>query len=147
MPYPSALNWQEQRRIADLASRVKVPPGAPRIRDWYVQRETVVAQTCGRLGIGSSTTDSSSEAPQTVGLAGPSGAGKPTVASIVIARKDVRESFHEGVLWLQVGKGAKDRLPELMTRLADMVYETVMRKACRPPRKSGVEIDAEDGVV
>ena len=80
-----------------------------------------------------------------VGLAGPSGAGKSTVASMVIAREDVRTFFHSGVLWLQVGKGAKNRLPELMIRLADMVYHTVMLGACRPPRKLGFGLDPEDG--
>ncbi|CAN0575612.1 unnamed protein product, partial [Ectocarpus sp. 12 AP-2014] len=110
--------------IADLASRVKIPPGAPRIRDWYAEREGVVSEACGRFGIGRS--GNAFGEPRMVGLAGPSGAGKSTVASMLIARKDVRASFHKGLLWLQVGQGAKDRLPELMICLAGMVYETVM---------------------
>ena len=82
-----------------------------------------------------------------VGLAGPSGAGKSTVAAMVIARDDVRAYFHRGVLWLQVGQEAKDRLPELKSRLANMVYETVMQKGCKPPRDSAdLEGDPEDGV-
>ena len=81
-----------------------------------------------------------------VGLAGPGGAGKSTVASMVVAREDVRASFHKGVLWLSVGQGAKDRLAELMHRLAGMVYETVMQKTCRPFRKQGIDNDPEDGV-
>ena len=65
-----------------------------------------------------------------VGLAGPSGAGKSTVASMIIAREDVRAHFDRGVLWLQVRQGAKERLPELKSRHADMVYETVMQQKC-----------------
>ena len=80
-----------------------------------------------------------------VGLAGPGGAGKSTAASMVVAEVDVRASFHKGVLWLQVGQGATVRLPELMLRLAGMVYERVMSKACRPPRKAGLDKDPEDG--
>ena len=137
--------WQEQRRIADLASRVKIPPGAPRIRDWYVERKPLVVQACNRLGIGQG--GDTPQAPKMVGLAGPSGAGKSTVASMVIARDDVRAYFEKGVLWLQVGQAAKDRLPELKSRLADMVYESVMQKACRPPRKQeDLASDPEDGV-
>eukprot|EP00903_Cladosiphon_okamuranus_P012145 g11394.t1 len=134
---------EEQSRVTDLASNVKVPPEAPSIRDWYIEREAVVGKACDRLGIGSSVDPS--EEPRMVGLAGPSGAGKSTVASMVIAREDVRASFHKGVLWLQVGQGAQDRLPELMTRLADMVYETVMCKGCRPPQRMGLESTPEDG--
>eukprot|EP00752_Nemacystus_decipiens_P009008 g8041.t1 len=136
---------EEQRRMADLASKVEVPSGAPRIRDWFVEREGVILKACDRLGVSSSTSDLPSEEPRMVGLAGPSGAGKSTVASMVVRREDVRAAFHKGVLWLQVGQGAKDRLTELMNRLAGMVYETVMQKSCRPPRKQGIDNDPEDG--
>ena len=124
--------------MAALASGVNVSPGAPRIRDWFVERKVIVDQACDRLGVGSKAPDTSSEEPRTVGLAGRSGAGKSTVASMVVAREDVRATFHKGILWLQVGPGAKDHLAELMNRLAGMVYETVMRKACRPPPKIGI---------
>ena len=86
-----------------------------------------------------------------VGLAGPSGAGKSTVASMVIAREDARAFFDSGILWLRAGPGAKNRLPELMARLAGMVHRTVMLGACRPPRKLGLGLglglglDPEDG--
>lgn len=132
--------------MADLASRVKTPSGAPRIRDWHVERKAIVGQSCVRLGIGNSTVATSSEEPRMVGLAGPSGAGKSTVAAMVVAREDVRASFHKGVLWLHVGQGAKNRLLELTNRLAAMVYETVLMKMCRPPRPASVGIDPEDGV-
>lgn len=143
LPFP-VQSAKEKSRVDVLASGVKVPAGAPRIRDWYAERTAVIGKTCDRLGIGRSASDFS-EKPRVVGLAGPSGAGKSTVASMMIARADVRASFHKGVLWLQVGKEAKDRLPELMIRLAGMVYEIVMRKGCRPPRQGNLESDHEDG--
>ncbi|CAM9914590.1 unnamed protein product, partial [Ectocarpus sp. 8 AP-2014] len=135
---------QEQHEIADVANSVKIPSEAPRIQHWYVKREAVVSEACDRLGVGNSTSDSSEE-PRMVGLAGPSGVGKSTAAAIVVGREDVRAHFHKGVLWLQVEQGAKRRLPELMTRLAGMVYQTVMLKRCRPLRKAGSENDPEDG--
>lgn len=138
---------QDQRRVADLASRVKVPSGAPRIRDWYVERRAEIAQACDHLNItssGDSSDGNSTEEPRVVGLAGPGGAGKSTVASMVIAREDVRASFHKGMLWLPVGQGAKGRLPSPMLDLARMVYKTALSKSCRPPRKPGER--TEDGV-
>lgn len=131
--------------MTELANMVKIPTAAPRIRDWFVQCEEVISEACDRLGIGRNADDSFEES-RIVGLAGPGGAGKSTVASMIIAREDVRASFCKGVLWLQVGQGAKDRLPKLMTRLAEMVYETVLRKTCRPPIKKGFKTKAEDGV-
>lgn len=122
-----------------------IPPEAPRIRNWHVEREGVVAETCERLGIGNNTKTEFFEQPRMVGLAGPCGSGKSTVASMVVAREDVRKYFYKGVLWLQVGQGAKDRLSEVILHLARMVYETVMQKACRPPRISGVGVTPEDG--
>eukprot|EP00752_Nemacystus_decipiens_P005701 g5159.t1 len=136
---------KERIKVEALAHRVEVPAGAPRIRDWYAERTALVNKTCDHLGIGVSADDS--EEPRVIGLAGPSGAGKSTVASMVIARADVRASFHDGVLWLQVGKEAKDRLPELMTRLAGMVHETLVcqGQTCRPPRREDLDGGQEDG--
>eukprot|EP00903_Cladosiphon_okamuranus_P015506 g14316.t1 len=138
---------EDQRRVADLASKVKIPSGAPRIRDWYVERRAEVAQACYHLNIPSCSDPSdgnSVESLRIVGLSGPGGTGKSTVASIVIAREDVRASFHKGVLWLQAGQGAKDRLGSLMLDLAGMVHDTVLSRSCRPPRKAGEQI--EDGL-
>ena len=118
-------------------------PGSPRIREWYVERGAVVSDACDGLGVGGSY-DVYQE-PRMVGLGGPGGAGKSTVASMVVARPNVQMSFRKGVLWLPVGKGAKDRLEALMFDLAFMVYETVMQKRCRPPRKANVQINTEDG--
>ena len=133
---------QEKRKAFDV--KLNLPPEAPRFRDWHVERKNVIAEACYRLGVGSSV--ATSEESRMVGLAGPSGAGKSVAASMVIAREDVRTSFQEGVLWLQAGKRAKDHLPELMFRLACMVYETVMQKECRPPRSAGPKSDPENGV-
>eukprot|EP00752_Nemacystus_decipiens_P008093 g7234.t1 len=137
--YQQRFTHDEQEQI-----EVMVPLEAHRIQAWHVQRETVVAEACERLGIGNTKRDFF-EQPRMVGLAGPCGAGKSTVASMVIAREDVRKFFYKGVLWLPVGQGAKDNISELILHLARMVYETVMQKACRPPRISGVGIDPEDG--
>lgn len=139
-PPPYFFMIQEQPE----ALRVKVPPGASRLREWYVERETVVSEACVRLGIGSDKKDNLAQ-PRMVGLAGPSGSGKSTVASMVVAREDVREFFHKGVLWITVGKGARHRLSALMFDLASAVYETVLSKLCRAPRKANVLINPEDG--
>ena len=131
--------------VAKLASEVKTPHGAPRVRHWYVERKSHITKACDLLGIGKS--GDNSQVPQVVGLTGPSGAGKSTFASMVIDQEDVRAHFHKGVLWLQVGQGGKDRLPELKSRLANMVYETVMQKVCRAPEDhENLGSDAEDGV-
>lgn len=104
----------------------------------------MVDKACERLGIGSDKSDVLPQ-PRMVGLAGPSGSGKSTAASMVVARKDVREFFHRGVLWISVGKEAKHRLSALMFDLARTVYETALSKTCRPPGKANVLIDPEDG--
>lgn len=104
----------------------------------------MISRVCSLLGIGNHTTAPFVE-PRMVGLAGPGGAGKSTVASMVIRREDVRASFPDGVLWLPVGqRAARDRRLELMTSLAGMVYETVLRKRCRPLRKGVIGTDDED---
>lgn len=135
---------QEQNKILALACKVKIPAGAPRVREWYVKREAVVADVCDRLGIWKSAIPLKQE-PRMVGLSGTAGAGKSTAASMVVARPNVRACFQQGVLWLPVGRGAKDRLPALLLRLANMVYETVLQKNCRPPQRSGVGVEPEDG--
>ncbi|CAM9879793.1 unnamed protein product [Ectocarpus sp. 4 AP-2014] len=126
------------------AGEVAVPSGAPRTHEWHVERKEAMAEACDSLGIGSGKSEFF-EMPRVVGMSGPGGSGKSTLASMVIARQDVREYFYKGVLWLPVGEGAKHCLPELMLHLARMVYETVLRKACRPPRSAGVGVDPEDG--
>lgn len=137
----TVLIWQDKRK----ASRFKIPPEAPRLHDWHVERKPLVAEACSLLGVGQS--GDAPRKPRRVGLAGPGGAGKSTVASMVIIRADVRAYFEDGVLWLQVGQGAKERLLELKSRLADMVYETVKQKTCRGRRKKkNGDPEDEDGV-
>eukprot|EP00752_Nemacystus_decipiens_P008242 g7369.t2 len=132
-----------------LADQEKYKPpgahvaGAPVIREWYVERENLISNTCDRLGVGSSA--NRSEESRIVGLAGPSGAGKTIAAAMVISQRDVRAYFPNGVLWLSVGRAGKNRLSAVMSHLAENVYETVMVKACRPPRKADVLVNAEDG--
>ncbi|CAN0391785.1 unnamed protein product, partial [Scytosiphon promiscuus] len=142
-----------------LASGVKVPAAAPFIQDWFIQREALVNATCHRLGVGEGrgTPDNDGRAsavePPVVGLAGPAGAGKSIAASMVIARDDVRAHFSpNGMVWLPVGQGAKERLPEVMHRLAVLVHELVASKSsadvgrdCRPPRTPDIGVDPEDG--
>lgn len=85
-----------------------------------------------------------------VGLGGPAGCGKATIAAMVVAREDVRGYFHEGVVWLPVGgKGAKHRIPELMKRLAGLVHESELNRSGEsppppPPRKACVVPDRQD---
>lgn len=135
---------QEHRRVVDRASKVNIPRDAPHIRDWFIERKAIIDQACDRLGVVSTPTDASEES-RIVGLAGPRGAGKSIVASMVVAREDVRAFFHEGVLWLPVGQGADNRISAVMFDLAEMVYETVLGKTCRPPRKGGLRSEPEDG--
>lgn len=159
--------------MAFLASRVPIPPRSPQIREWWVPRREAVQETCRRLGIysaegeragvpavvangdsggGGDATDKGrvEQPPPVVGLGGPTGCGKSTVAAMVVAHEDVRGYFHEGVVWLPVGgKGAKHRLPELMARLASLVHDTEMRRSFSgdsripippPPRKACIAI-------
>lgn len=144
--------------MAYLASKVKVPSKAPRIQAWYIPRSDTIEDVCARLGVcsGGAVGDlGDHEEPRMVGLAGPTGSGKSTVTSLVVAREDVRAYFRDGIVWLPVrGKGAEHRLPDLMLLLANMVYETVLKsgeaswlsKKLRPPRApGGVAGDRENG--
>ena len=80
-----------------------MPAAARRIRDWYADREATVSMICDHLGVRFSDGEMASEhQPLLVGVAGPSGAGKSIVASMVVAREDVRAYFRKGVLWLSL---------------------------------------------
>lgn len=137
---------QVQNKITLLASTVMVPAAAPRIRDWYAEREAVVSMICDRLELrfrdGENT---SGHQPLVVGVAGPSGAGKTIAASMVVAREDVRAHFRKGVLWLKVGQEAQHRLPALMDRLANMVFDVMTEGDARRPRAPDVGVDPENG--
>lgn len=140
-----------QKPAAVLIGGAKIPAAAPLVRTWYAKRAAIVAEACDRLLCPSSNSDTAAaaaadDAPNIVGLAGPGGAGKSTVASMVIAREDVRVYFRSGILWLSVGHGAKHRLPELMLSVAKMVYEVVLKEEVRPPLMPAFGGCAEDGV-
>lgn len=137
---------QTQNKITLLASTVKVPASAPQIRSWYAEREAAVSLIRDRLGVSSSDgEDDFSGQPLPVGITGPSGAGKSIVASMVVAREDVRAHFRKGVLWLTVGQEARHRIPSLMNRLANMVFEVMAAGETRRPRTPDVGVDPEDG--
>lgn len=126
-----------------LARKVKVPGAAPRIQSWYVLRKAGIKRACDLLGINGEST--ASQEPRVVGLVGPGGAGKSTMASMVLRDLDVRSRFHKGVMWLSVGKGAENHLCELMFRLATMVWRAVLGKCARPPEKGGAVVKPDGG--
>ncbi|CAN0259548.1 unnamed protein product, partial [Ectocarpus sp. 13 AM-2016] len=108
------------------------------------------------LGVNDGGGSRASGEPPVVGVAGPSGAGKSTIASMIIARDDVRGHFSEkGVVWLSVGQGARDRLLDVMYRLAVMVHELVVDIGdsssspddgpFRPPQTPDIGVEPEDG--
>lgn len=106
--------------------KAKIPKGTPAQKSWHVDREQVVAAVFEAL-------TREEEEPSLVGLVGDSGAGKTTAASAVVRSAEVREAFSDGVLWLSVNTGAKDRLPSLMLQLAGMVHESIGGRVGRPP--------------
>lgn len=133
--------------VAPLVDGAKIPAAAPRIRVWYAERAAIVAEACDRLcPSNDSDTAGDANSPRIVGLAGPGGAGKSTVASMVVAREDVRVFFRSGILWLPVGRGANHRLPELMLSVAKMVYEVVLEEKVRPPLMPAFGGSSEDGI-
>ncbi|CAN0356115.1 unnamed protein product [Ectocarpus sp. 8 AP-2014] len=71
-----------------------------------------------------------------VALAGYSGSGKTTVAAEIVRSTEVREAFSDGIVWLPVNEGAKERLPSLMLQLARMVHEEIGGSVGRVPSAS-----------
>ena len=110
------------------ARLAKVPKGTPASKSWHVERHQVMEQTFEAL-----TEDGG---PRLVGLVGDSGSGKTTAASDIVRSTEVREAFHDGIVWLSVNKGANKRLPSLMAQLARMVFETIGGSVGRPPATS-----------
>lgn len=106
-------------------------------------RKTEIERACELLGINGEGT--AAQESRMVGLVGPGGAGKSTVASMVIHSAHVQAHFQKGVLWLPVGQGAANRLSELLLDLAIMVWETVLPKCVRAPEKGGAVVKPEDG--
>eukprot|EP00903_Cladosiphon_okamuranus_P014785 g13697.t1 len=111
-----------------MVKLAKVPKGTLAHKSWYVERRRVMDTVFGAL-----TRDG---APPLVGLVGGSGSGKTTAASEIIRSDEARKAFADGVVWLTVNDGAKERLPLLMRQLARMVYEIVGGSVGRPPAQS-----------
>lgn len=61
-----------------------------------------------------------------VGLVGASGVGTTTAASEIVRSSKTREFFSDGIVWLTVNEGAKERLSLLMNELATTVHEDVL---------------------
>lgn len=104
-----------------VRSKAKVPPGAPPIRYWYVERRAVFDDVVDRLGIGSIV----AQEPRIVGLEGQSGAGKSTAASMFTTHAEVLRHFDKGVVWFPVGQrqGDMESPRNLMFGLATKVWE------------------------
>ncbi|CAM9940537.1 unnamed protein product, partial [Ectocarpus fasciculatus] len=99
------------------AKLAKIPRGTPVRKSWHVQRVDVMERVFEAL-----TADGG---PHLVGLVGDSGSGKTTAAAEIVRSDEVRQAFSDGVVWLTVNHGAKDRLPSLMLQQAHMVYEEI----------------------
>eukprot|EP00903_Cladosiphon_okamuranus_P014783 g13695.t1 len=111
----------------------KLPRGTPEKKPWHVERRRVMDTVFGALD--------RDGAPPLVGLVGGSGSGKTTAASEIIRSDEIRWFFADGIVWLTVNDGAKERLPLLMRQLARMVYEIDGGSVGRPPGQS------EDGAL
>ncbi|CAM9144801.1 unnamed protein product [Ectocarpus sp. 12 AP-2014] len=99
------------------AKLAKIPKATPIRKSWHVERLYVMERVFEAL-----TADGG---PRLVGLVGDSGSGKTTAASEIVRSNEVRQAFSDGVVWLTVNHGAKDRLPSLMLQLAHMMCEEV----------------------
>lgn len=119
-----------------------VPKGTPARQCWHVTRERVVKRVISVVFEGFRGRHGEGGGRRVVGLVGDSGSGKTTAASELVRGGVVRELFSDGVVWLNVGRGAKDRLRCLMHELASMVHEVVCCGKGRPP-PAAVESSAD----
>ncbi|CAB1113373.1 unnamed protein product [Ectocarpus sp. CCAP 1310/34] len=110
------------------AKLTKVPKGTPARKSWYVKRRHVMDTVFEGLA--------SDGGPRLVGLVGGSGSGKTTVASESVRSTEVQEAFSDGIAWLSVNDGAKERLSSLMLQLARVVYEDIGCSVGRRPTSS-----------
>lgn len=106
------------RRLPHLTSKLAdIPIDTPARPSWHVTRARVMLEArealCRHNG------------GRLVGLTGESGSGKTTAASELVRSTEVRKFFADGVVWLSVNDGAKDRLPSLMMQLATRVHEHI----------------------
>eukprot|EP00903_Cladosiphon_okamuranus_P014761 g13678.t1 len=123
----------EQRGIKDHLrlspiKLAKVPRGAPVRKSWHVERHRVMGAVL--------KTFTRASGQRLVGLVGDSGSGKTTAASAIVRRDEVRETFSDGIIWLSVNEGAKQRLPALMLELAQMMYDDIDGGVGRRPEAS-----------
>lgn len=98
--------------------QAQVPKGTPARQSWYVRRERVQQIVCEELRRGGS--------PRIVGLVGESGSGKTTAACELVRSGETLEFFSDGIVWLTVNNGAKDRLSSLMWQLATMLHDDIL---------------------
>ena len=125
-----------------------VPKNVPRPKGWHIVRMAAMRAVHKMF--------SEHEGRDVVGIVGPSGSGKPTLAAAVVGERGgcfqlrddgnneemlaevdlVREMFHDGIVWLRVGRGASapDRRRELMQELARIFYTDVMKRVLEAPQ-------------
>lgn len=109
-----------------LAKLAKVPKDTPARKSWHVERQRVTESVRESLFC--------EAGPRVVvGLVGDSGSGKTTAASEIVRSVEGREYFSDGIVWLSVDQGAKDRLPSLMLQLARTVHEDIGGSLGSPP--------------
>ncbi|CAN0159539.1 unnamed protein product [Pylaiella littoralis] len=108
-----------------------VPNGTPAQKSWHVERRQVMGAVLEALTGGGG--------PRLAGLFGASGSGKTTAAAEFVRSPKALETFADGVVWLSVNQGAKERLPSLMLQLARMVHEDIGGSMGRRP------VAADDG--
>ncbi|CAM9662115.1 unnamed protein product, partial [Pylaiella littoralis] len=94
-----------------------VPKGTPAQKSWHVERRQVMGAVLEALTGGGG--------PRLAGLSGASGSGKTTAAAEFVRSPQALETFADGIVWLSVNQGAKERLPSLMLQLARMVHEDI----------------------
>lgn len=102
-----------------------MPDKTPASRDWHVNRAALITSACSGLQRG--------QQPRVVGLVGPGGAGKTTLASQIVKCVEVLKFFSDGIVWLPGDGNEHGRAPSLMLQLAKSVHESVMGRICRGP--------------
>lgn len=107
-----------------------LPRDAPKPKPWHVERPEIVTRVL--------ETFSCEKGSRVVGLVGESGSGKTTLASQIVRDQKVQKVFPDGIVWLDIGVGGEDRLPLLLNRLAELVYEDIDGLRGEPP------VDSED---
>lgn len=118
-----------QKSAPSPKKRAKVPKTTPMRQSWHVTRERVQQSVFEGLCQGVS--------PRIVGLVGGSGSGKTTAAAELVRRSEVLEFFSDGIVWLPVCNGARDRLSSLMWQLATMVHDDILGSIGPAPAGEG----------